>query len=543
MLNAAVQFDAIVDEYLQRTFAQNPIEATAFGVHDHDTELGDYSAAGFAARVQTGEQALKRVQDEVKAADLDPRRNTDYRLFTHHLEADIRLAKERPEWRLAPSSYAMAAFGGVHLLMLRDYAPLALRVAQMASRLRQVPSALDEARRNLENPPRLWTETALETLAGGTGFIESLPALLGPQAPQAADALDRGVAEAVAALQKYGEFLKDELLPRSTGDYALGTALFDYRLKHEHFLPWNGADLIGIGERVFGETVAEMEAVAARLDTGRPWAEILDDLKNDHPTREQVMPEYIAAMARAKDFVRANDLATLPEDDALELIDTPAFLRPIIPYGAYMWPAPFEQRQKGYFYVTPVPDGLDAAETKERLRGHNRGHMALVALHEAYPGHHLQLVRSNGHASKLRQVVHSTVFAEGWALYCEEMMHEAGYYPNDGVRLLQLRDQLWRAGRVIVDVKLHSGAMGFDEAVDFMQQRCHIERPNAIAEVKRYTQSPTQPMSYIIGKLLIQDIRRTVERARGQQFSLRAFHDDLLSHGTIPPALVAERMN
>jgi len=541
-MNAAAQFDAIVDEYLLRFFAQNPIGATAVGIHDHDNELGDYSAAGFEQRLQTDEQTLKRLQTDLKPADLDPRRDTDYRLFTHHLEADIRLAKARPEWRLQPSSYAWAAYGGVHLLMLRDHAPLAVRVAQMASRLRQVPAALEEARRNLDNPPRLWTETALESLAGGVGFIESLPALLGPQAPQAADALDRGVAEAVAALRGYGEFLKDELLPRSTGDFALGAALFDYRLTHEHFLPWTGADLIGIGERVFGETVAEMEAVAARLDKSRPWTAILDDLKNDHPTREQVMPEYIGAMARAKDFVRANDLATLPEDDALELIDTPAFLRPIIPYGAYMWPAPFEQKQKGYFYVTPVSGDLDAVETKERLRGHNRGHMALVALHEAYPGHHLQLVRSNGHASKLRKVIHSTVFAEGWALYCEEMMHEVGYYPNDGVRLLQLRDQLWRAGRVVVDVKLHSGAMGFDEAVDFMQQRCHIERPNAIAEVKRYTQSPTQPMSYIIGKLLIQEIRRTAERARGAGFSLKAFHDDLLSHGTIPPALVAERM-
>jgi len=247
-------------------------------------------------------------------------------------------------------------------------------------------------------------------------------------------------------------------------------------------------------------------------------------------------------MTRARDFVKKRDLVTIPKGESLSVMETPIFERNTIPYGAYMPPAPFEKKQQGFFWVTPVNEKLRPEQQEEQLQGHNSYGAVLTALHEAYPGHHLQLVHSNKIKSRIRRQFGTSLFAEGWALYCEELMYDEGFYTKPETRLLQLKDQLWRACRVVIDVSLHTNRMSFNKAVDMLVNVAKLEPTNAIAEVKRYTFTPTQPMTYIMGKMEILKLRDDFKKLRGEAFSLKKFHDQLLSYGTIPVQMVRERM-
>lgn len=228
----------------------------------------------------------------------------------------------------------------------------------------------------------------------------------------------------------------------------------------------------------------------------------------------------------------------MPTGETLEVVDTPAFLRPTIPYAAYMAPGAFEQQQQGLYYVTPIAQGASDRERREQLLGHNTFGMLLTNVHEGYPGHHLQLVVANRAPSLVRRLHDSTVFCEGWALYCEQLVLDEGLDSDPRMRLFQLKDQLWRACRIVIDAKLHTGDMAFDEAVDMLVNVAKLERVNAIGEVRRYTQTPTQPMSYLVGKQQILDLRQRERQRLGSRFDLRDFHDRLLAQGSLPVALI-----
>jgi uncharacterized protein (DUF885 family) len=207
-----------------------------------------------------------------------------------------------------------------------------------------------------------------------------------------------------------------------------------------------------------------------------------------------------------------------------------------------MNPAPFEKQQKGYFFVTLVDEKLSPEEQEDMLRGHSLYGIPVTALHEGYPGHHLQLVHANYLKNKLRRLLSTNVFIEGWALYCEEMMYDAGFYSDQRSRLLQLKDQLWRACRVIIDVGLHTKKMQYDEAVDLLVDCAKLQKVHAQKEVTRYTFSPTQPMSYLIGKSQILDLKKDYQSKAGVNFNLKEFHDQLLSYGSIPVCLIREEL-
>jgi uncharacterized protein (DUF885 family) len=314
-------------------------------------------------------------------------------------------------------------------------------------------------------------------------------------------------------------------------------------LTEDHALDLNAEDLDRIGREAIVQTREEMDAVAATMAPGASWPELVERGKAEHVgAPERVRPAYEAAMERARQFVIYHELVSMPVEESLEIIDTPEYWRPLMPYAAYMPAAPFEPVQKGFFFVTPVDTTAPPEQQAKQLQGHNRFHMEVVALHEAYPGHHLQLLHANAHPSRLRRFFANNVFAEGWALYCEQLMRELGFNEGGMGHLMQLRDQLWRACRVVVDAGLHAGGMTVAEAVRLLVEEARLEEPNAVAEVKRYTMTPTQPMSYLIGKREILQLRDLYRARMRDRFTLRGFHDALLSHGTIPPAFVRREM-
>jgi uncharacterized protein (DUF885 family) len=541
--NAA--FDRLADRIVDAMVELDPVEASWLGIHgSNDARLPDRSRGACERFFATLQNLLKEL-NAVREKDLSVDRLVDLRLARGGLTARLLRLQRHPCWREAPGSYVDDVVFGLYSLMIREYAPAAKRAKAILGRMGDAPQLLAQARVNLDNPSPIFTEAATLSAKGAIDFIDTAfkGFIARIEEPRLQAQLEKAAAETRGALESYREWLEGSLMPRSKGEFTIGRPLFERLLMEEHVLDWSADDLIAIGQRVYQETMREMKRVAARIDPSRPWSKVVENLKREHPRAEEIVQIYASEMKRAQTFVQKKGLVTTPEGESIQVVPTPEFARPMFPYAAYLQPAPFELEQKGTFWVTTVDEKADAAHRDAQLRGHATHGIAVIALHEAYPGHHMQQVRANqlpGH--RLRHLFPSSSFAEGWALYCEDLMYTHGFYTDDRARLLQLKDLLWRACRVIIDVELQTGRMGFNEAVTFLVRKAHIERPNAVAEVRRYCANPTQPMSYVAGKIQIQELLEDYRAAKGNRFDLREFHDELLSHGTIPVELVRVEM-
>ena len=285
------------------------------------------------------------------------------------------------------------------------------------------------------------------------------------------------------------------------------------------------------------EIEADLRVRAARLDGGSPWPEVADRLRANHPSAAELVDAYAKEMARARDFVAAKGLAPIPEAP-LGVVPTPPFMRPVIPFAAYDSPGAYTRDRTGWFYVT-VPDPRLPQDQQERiLRDHCRYELAATALHEGYPGHHLQLVIAKSLSSDVRKNLWTPLTVEGWALYCEDMMAEQGFYETEEEMFFQRVHLLWRAERILLDVGLHTRGMTPEQAVDQMVRDLHIERGNAETEVRRYCAWPAYQLCYAVGRRELLRLRDDFRAARGGSFTLRAFHEAVLPYGGLPVTLI-----
>lgn len=550
--NMNKEFNNLVNEILEFRWKDSPMEATFSGIHKYDDKLNRTDPKSLR-------QHLKKLKEYVKKLDRsspDSRKYSektklatdekmDWKMLKNSLEVEI-AEEEKIQWlKRHALLYPELALMGCYILMLRDFAPLNQRMKSVLGRLKQVPRLMKEGEKNLrrgKDIPQIWTQIAIETTSSGKEFFKQMIPFFAEKVPRLKKELQAANQKALTAFDHYEDFLKNWLLPRSKGRFAIGEKFFKFLLSVHHQLPYDADDLLSIGNRIIKETQAEMIFLAKKIDPEKRWTEIVSDLKKNYPPPNTLLEFYKQEMAKARDFVRKKDLVTIPTGESLTMVETPVFQRNTIPYAAYMPPAPFERKQEGFFWVTPINEKLPPQQQEEQLEGHNSYGVVLTALHEAYPGHHLQLVHSNRIKSKVRRQFGTSLFAEGWALYCEELMYDEGFYTKPETRLLQLKDQLWRACRVVIDASLHTHRMSFDKAVEMLVDVAKLEKTNAIAEVKRYSYTATQPMTYIMGKMEILKLRDDFKKAKGKAFDLKKFHDQLLSYGTIPIQMVRERM-
>jgi len=526
--------DGLVERYIETTAEDYPTGGTFLGLHEHDGELGDFSADGIAARRQhIADLAsdLRAVTDE--GMSLDER--IDASLLRSTLESTLFEHDHVRPHVTRPAMYLHTALSGCHLLVAREFAPFIDRAENLLSRLTEIPPLLLHMEENIKDPPKVFATVGAEVAHGGAAFVESTIPGVAEQAPALASDLDTAASHAIEAFERSAAHLS-KLAEDADAPFALGREGFDWQLRNVHMLDLDADALEEIGREVLDETRKALTAVASEIEPGAAWEDLIERFKADHPAKGEVRDTYAAWMERSREFIQEHDLVRLPESEELKVVDTPVFIRSTIPYAAYMPPGPFETSQCGQFYVTPVNEELPEEDQERQLRGHGTHAIPATAVHEGYPGHHLQLVRANECGRRLRRMTWSTVFGEGWALYCEDMMWEAGFYTDPRIRLFQLKDALWRAARVVVDVGLHVRGMSLEEGVDFMVREAGLERVNAVAEVKRYAGTPTQPMSYTMGKRAILDIRRRRE-ADSEAFDLRRFHEELLNLGNVPPLL------
>ena len=390
-------------------------------------------------------------------------------------------------------------------------------------------------------PPEL-VEIALRSVPAGAAFLRVGTRAMVPTASaleRAAERAFRPAAEAAAnALEAYALWLEKDLLPKACGAFAIGRDAVDEWLKQKELLDHDAASLRVWGDELYGETEAALNAAAMELGH-QDWRAAVEALRQDHPTEETLVETYRGEMERSRLAVATSGLATVPYGEDLVVEAMPEFQRPTYPYAAYVGAGPFESSRRGRFWVT-LPDASDDEKTRrERLEGHPRAGIAVIACHEGYPGHHLQLTVAADQPSLARKAIRSNLMVEGWGLYVEELMTELGYLDSPQTRLLRLKDLLWRASRVTVDVGLATGEMSFDEAVRFMVDRARLETPNAVAEVRRYTLNPLQPSSYTLGREAILALR---DKARAAGWGMRLFHDRLLGAGSLPPKLLATEL-
>jgi uncharacterized protein (DUF885 family) len=529
-------FSEFCASYFNRYFEFHPTDAIYYGVGGYDHLLNDYSDETYNAEKAFVEESLKRLR-QITPLDLGEDEAIDYALLEGRLEIQA-YEQAKEDYRLKwPDTYSPV--DAIYILTVRATDDLA---SNLLSRLHRTPALIRQAVDNLSrkdaNPPKLWTEMAIEGAKGGVSFLDTLPSHPKVRSEvKDTTALGIAVETAKSALNDYAGFLARDLLHRSNGVYAVGLEHFNLLLKKKHFLDHDAQSLLALGEALFLTTKQELDALADELAPGQGIEAAARRIQEQHPTRDEILPAYKIAMESAREFVREKKLVSLPPKEMLHVVHTPEFRRHEIPFAAYLSPSPKDPDQVGYYYVTPVTDD-------DLLREHNWVGLENTSVHESYPGHHLQFSVANSipAASTLPRLMNeSSVFYEGWALYCEQLMQEQGFLKSKEHRFVMLKDRLWRALRIIIDVKTQTGRMTYDEAAELMVRELHFPREQACGDLNWYSQSPAVPLGYALGWSIINRLREQEQTRLGNKFTLREFHDKLLSAGSISLPLVEKR--
>jgi uncharacterized protein (DUF885 family) len=525
--DADARFERTIERWMRNLLAISPETATFIGIHDLDAELSRTDREAIETHIGFWRQTVSEME-RFESHDLSTERALDRDLLAHQARLElIRLTEHRLWERSADPAEHLG--NALFPLFTRDFAPLADRLESIAGRLEQAPRYIAESRTRVRRPVRIWAEIDVESCRSLPSFLDTI--VSAARAELGEGSLARRLAAASdaakAALAEHVSWLRDEVMPRASAEWAAGRELFDELVRLRE-LEADADEILAIGEEMLAEERAAREAVCTQIDPTLSPAEVGDLVKDHHPASfPEALEEYRRSMDRARRFIADHDLASFPERDKLLVIETPSYIRHLIPFAAYYEPARFDPDPVGIYIVTPPA-------APEMMREHNYASISNTGVHEAYPGHHLQLSAGLTNPSIVRLFLGAPEFVEGWAFYSERMMKEAGFDDSPEQWYVLRTDAIWRAVRIVLDVRLHRGEIGFDEAVDFLIAQTGFEGRAAVAEVKRYTSTPTYQLSYLYGRRMIEALRDVVARRMGPAFSLKYFHDTLLYGGTMP---------
>lgn len=519
----------LVEARVRRVMADNPIVATFFGIHAEDHRLGDASRDAMEGEIAADRAHLAAVE-ALDPAGLSPAARFERDLELHNLRLGLFEAGEIRRWERR-SSAAGDLGDAVFLLLARGAAPLAERLGAIASRLEQVPAFLEASKTRALGPQvATWQHVEARYAADLPSLFSEVRAVAaGTLDQRALTRLDRAIAAANGGLEAYGGWLAGTLAD-ATDDWPLGSERYDELVRLRALGDLDADAILQIGFDQLHANLEARRAAARELDPHADLPAVLERLKADHPaTFEEALDAYRDAMHRARAYLIEHDLATIPDGETIDVVPTPEYLRSVMPFAAYFAPARFDADQRGIYIVTPAVDNDPNA-----LLEHYRASISNTSIHEAYPGHHLQLAVASKHPSLTRMLTDAPELVEGWGMYSEQMMREEGFDAGPAFRVAMYTDAIWRACRIILDVRMHRGELTLDEATDFLVEHTGFEVANARAEVRRYTYTPGYQLSYLLGKVLILGLREDEKRRRGAAFSLKAFHDTLLRNGSLP---------
>jgi uncharacterized protein (DUF885 family) len=532
-----------VDDLLGYLHETHPTHATLDGVHTHDDLLEDLSRHGIDQEARALAGYLRRL-DEIDRAGLTKVEELEHRMLGSHLRGRMFDLEAIRSWERNPQIYADVLASSLAGQALFTHAPAPERARRVLSKLRQTPRFIQAARDNIKEPPGIFVKVGIETMRGALKFIdEDLPRafstvddlhLLG----DLADAQQ----EASHALGAYIEYLEKDVAPKARASFRLGRDKFEQKLRLEEGINIPVDRLLTIAERELAATQEAFRQLAGKLNGGDPLA-IWSKTKDNHPAPGELVKVGRGQLDELKTFIERNDLISVPTGEPVVVAPTPEFYRWSF---ASMWtPGPFESKPtRAYYYLTDVDPAWPADRQTEYLRDYNLPTLWSVSIHEVYPGHFLHYQHLRKVTSKARKSIlfASASFVEGWAHYCEQMMIENGFGRDDhSIRLGQLAESLIRLVRFIVGIKLHTEDMSVEQGVRLFREEAYLEEATARREAERGTFDPTY-LVYSAGKMMLLKLRQDYKAQQGKAFSLRTFHDTLLSNGTAPFWLHRELM-
>ncbi|MFI4869375.1 MAG: DUF885 domain-containing protein [Steroidobacterales bacterium] len=540
---------SLADDYLDNYyFPENPTAATAAGIHRFDDQLEDYSRADVDRQV-TALQRYRRRFEALDPSGLSERVRGDRELLLSNIRSTLLTLQTIRPWQKNPDFYSSGITASAFVIMERDFASANERLRLLCAREKRMPAALRAARVNLHNPPRIYTQIAIEQLPGIVSFYQH-------DLPSAFDAADDAAlkrefaavnARVVAALQDYQRWLTQVLLPRSHGNFRLGAETFRAKLRYDEMVDTPLPRLLDIGMADLRHNQAEFARVAQELEPDKTARQVLAELAVDHPEPGRLLDSFRATFDGLVSFITDHQIVTLPSTLRPIVRETPPFMRATT-FASMDTPGPFEPvAQEAYFSVTLPDVHWDAHKTAGFMAQFNYPVISNVAVHEAYPGHYVQFLWMRRLDDRVRKLIGASSNAEGWAHYCEQMMLDEGYGPPGSgatderqsklLRLGQLQDALLRNARYIVAIKLHTGRMTLGQAIDFFVQQGYQSRPVGETETKRGSSDPTY-LYYTLGKLQILKLRSDLQAREGSGFRLKDFHDAFMQQGFPPIKLV-----
>jgi uncharacterized protein (DUF885 family) len=541
----------LADQYFDQVyFHYGPAAATALGLHEYDTQLDDYSRAAVDREVSD----LNRFEakfSSIQTSQLDQTGQGDLALLLGNIHSSLLSLTTLRPWERDPDIYSSGIANAAFVLMERTFASPDDRLLSLVAREKQMPAALQAAHENLKNPPRIYTEIALEQLPDTIHFFQVDVPLAFHEAhnQQTKNDFAQTNAAVIAALQAYQTWLQKDVLPRSHGDFRYGADNYAKLLSYEEMVDTPLTRLLEIGYADLHKNQADFNRIAKEIDPSKKPSAILAELGHDHPAPDHLLKSFSDTFQGLIQFIQAKQIVDIPSPVLPTVIETPPFMRATTT-ASMDTPGPFEKNATQAYLNVTLPGAHDTPrEVEERMEEFNRGTIISTAIHEAYPGHYVQFLWGPQAPSKVRKILGASSNDEGWAHYCEQMMLDEGYgQPGTGardprdakmIRLGQLQDALLRDARFVVGIQLHTGKMTFDEAVKFFVDEGYQTHQSGLVETKRGTTDATY-LYYTLGKLEIMKLRADLEKKEGSSFSLKQFHDDFLKQG-FPPIKIVRR--
>ena len=543
-------FQKAADEYIDDVyFPNNPVAATEAGVHRYDHMLGNFSKESLARELDQLNVSEKQIE-AINPAELSPWTRDDREIVLNQIRSlQFALTIERDAEK-NPDFYSSHITNAIFMLMNRDFAPVNERLKSIIAREKQIPEAIAQAKINLNNPPKIFTEIAIQQLPDDIRFFEKdLPNALA----NATDAalitqFEQSNAATLKALQDYQAWLKTNLLPRSHGDFKLGAKNYQKKLALEEMVDIPLKKLLAINEEDTKRNQENFIRYAKIIDPDLSPKAVQEAVAKNHPKPDQLLATFSDSYAQVIAFIEKEHIISLPANVPPRIIETPPFLRATT-FASMDSPGPFETGSKEAFFSVTLPDtSWTPAEIEDYMSSFTYPLIFSTVIHEAYPGHYVQFLFAQQLNDRVRQLFYANSNVEGWAHYTEQMMADAGFIPHGAdekalaeYHLGQAQDALLRNARFTVGIKLHTGAMSFADAVNYFEKTAYLSKKGALMEAKRGTSDPTY-LIYTLGKLEILKLRADYAKKMGRDFSLQEFHDAFMHEGYAPIKLVRRAM-
>ncbi|MGD0443814.1 MAG: DUF885 domain-containing protein [Edaphobacter sp.] len=550
-------FNFVADQFFSEVYFHfSPTAGTSAGLHQYDTQLEDYSAATLQKEIA----ALHAFEKKVEAIDpsaLDASVAGDREILLNNIRSTLLTDEVIRPLEKNPDLYSSGITNSIFVIMERPYAATNTRLRAAIEREKLMPQVLLEARKNLKNPPHIYTEIALEQIDGDISFFQNdVPSAFfsGPDAATDAEAkaaFAKSNAAVIDALKSYGVWLKSDLIPRSNGDYKLGADTFAKKLRYDEMVDIPLDRLLQIAFDDLHKNQAEFARIAKEVDPSKTPQQVLAELATIHPAPDKLLSAFNNTFASLITFIDTHHIITIPSKVEPTLEETPPFMRATT-FASMDPPGPFETHStKAYFNVTLPEKGWTAEHIAEHMAAFNVGTVISTSVHEAYPGHYVQFLWMPQFPSNIRKVLGANSNIEGWAHYTEQMMLDQGYgQPGAGakdereaklIRLGQLQDALLRDARFVNSIKLHTGQFTFDQAVDFFVTEGYQSHAAGLVETKRGTADATY-LYYTLGKLEIMKLRADMMQKQGEAFNLEDFHNNFMRQGFAPIKIIRKAM-